>query len=321
MAIAWPLAAGAGDGQKVLPVIGYLSNLSIDSAGLTQPMVVAFREGLRETGYIEGQNVAIEYRFAAGDYDRLPALAADLVRRKVDVIAVSGGGDLASRTAKNATSTIPIVFIGGGDPVAAGLVASLARPGGNLTGISFLAIELTAKRLDLLSELVPHARVIALLVNPNSPTSERMIQDVQEAARVKGVQLAIVEAGVQREFETVFASLARLHADGLVVAADPFFGSSREQLVALAARYSIPTIYAFRENPTSGGLISYGPSLTSTYRQAGIYVGRILAGAKPADLPMQQPTNFELVINMKTATALGLTIPQSMLARADEVIE
>jgi putative tryptophan/tyrosine transport system substrate-binding protein len=307
--------------QKAIPVIGYLSNISIDSAGLTQPLLTAFRKGLKELGYVEGQNVTIEYRWAEGRYDRLPALAAELVERKVDVIAVTGGGDLASRTAKNATSTIPIVFVGGGDPVAAGVVESLARPGGNLTGVSFLAVELTPKRLDLLSELVPRARLIALLVNPNSPTTERMVRDVQDAARLKGVQLTIVRAAAVREFEPAFASLAQLHADGLVVAADPFFGSSREQLIALAARYGIPAIYAFRENPDSGGLISYGPSLTGTYRQAGVYVGRILAGTKPAELPMQQPTNFELIVNLKTAKALGLTIPQSILIRADEVID
>lgn len=316
--LAWPFAAR---GQKTMPVIGWLSNLSVDSPILAQGGIGAFREGLSKAGYVEGQNVAIEYRWAEGSYDRLPALAADLVSRKVDVIAASGGGDVASRAAKAATSTIPIVFIGGGDPVEAGLVASLGRPGGNITGISFIAVELTPKRLELLSELVPQARVIGLLVNPNSPTAERTIRDMQEAARAKGVQLPILKAGGDGEFATAFASLSQQHAGGIVVAADPLFGQGREELASLAARHRIPAIYAFREYADSGGLISYGPSLTGTYQQAGSYVGRILAGAKPADLPMQQPTIFELVINLKTARALGLNVPQSLLARADEVLE
>jgi putative ABC transport system substrate-binding protein len=265
--------------------------------------------------------VAIEYRWAEGRYDRLPELAAELVNRKVAVIAASGGGDVASRAAKDATSTIPIVFIGGGDPVEAGRVASLGRPGGNITGISFIAVELTPKRLELLSELVPQARVIGLLVNPNSPTAERTIRNVREGASAKGVQLAVMQAGGEGEFATAFASLSQLHASGIVVAADPLFGQRREELAALAAQHRIPAIYAFREYADSGGLISYGPSLTATYRQAGTYVGRILAGAKPADLPMQQPAIFELVVNLQTAKALGLAVPQSILARADEVIE
>jgi putative tryptophan/tyrosine transport system substrate-binding protein len=316
--LAWPFAAR---GQKAMPVIGWLSNLSVDSPILAQGGIAAFREGLSKAGYVEGQNVAIEYRWAEGSYDRLPALAADLVSRKVDVIAASGGGDVASRAAKAATSTIPIVFIGGGDPVEAGLVASLGRPGGNITGISSIAVELTPKRLELLSELVPQARAIAFLVNPNSPTAERTIRDMQEAARAKGVQLPILKAAGESEFVTAFASLGQQHAGGIVVAADPFFGQRREELATLAARHRIPAIYAFREYVDSGGLISYGPSLTATYRQAGTYVGRILAGAKPADLPMQQPTIFELVVNMNTARALGLNVPRSLLARADEVIE
>lgn len=317
-AAVWPLAA---HGQKATAVIGWLSNLSINSSTLVDAGLAAFREGLSKAGYVEGQNVAIEYRWAEGRYDRLPALAADLVSRKVDVIAVSGGGDVGSRAAKDATSTIPIVFIGGGDPVEAGLVASLGRPGGNITRISFIAVELAPKRLELLSEFVPEARIIGLLVNPNSPTAERTIRDVQEAARARGVQLSILKAGGDAEFATTFDSLSQLRADGLVVAADPLFGSRREELVKLAAHKRIPAIYAFREYVNSGGLSSYGPDLAATYREAGTYVGRILAGASPADLPMQQPTKFELVINLKTAKALGLTVPQSLLVRADEVIE
>jgi len=303
--------------QKAMPVIGYLNSGTPSS---TAPSVASFREGLSETGYVEGQNVAIEYRWAEGHYDRLPSLVTDLVGRKVDVIAI-GGGDLPARAAKNATSTIPIVFIGGGDPVAAGLVASLARPGGNLTGFTILTAELMAKRLELLSELAPQAGVIALLVNPNSAGAERIIRDVQEAVRAKGLQLHILNAGAEDEFETAFASLVQLHAGALVVGPDPFFFSRRDQLVALAARHAVPAIYVQREYAAAGGLISYGTTLTGTWRQVGIYVGKILKGTKPADLPVQQPTTFELVVNLKTAKALGLTVPPSILARADEVIE
>jgi putative ABC transport system substrate-binding protein len=303
-----------------VPVIGYLS-INTPGVPLQRKVVDAFRQGLGETGYVEGQNVQIEYRWAKDRYDQLPPLTADLVSRKVDVIAVTGGGDAASRVAKEATSTIPIVFMGGGDPVAAGLVTSLAHPGGNLTGISYQAVELTPKRLEILLELVPETRVVGLLVNPYSPSTERMIRELRDAARIKGVQLATVSASSEAEFDSAFVSVTELHAGGLVVAADPLFGSQREKLVALAARHGIPAIYPFRENPDSGGLISYGPSLAGTYRQAGVYVGRILAGANPADLPMQQPTTFELVVNLKSAKALGLTIPQSILTRADDVIE
>jgi putative ABC transport system substrate-binding protein len=245
-------------------------------------------------------------------------LAADLVARNVDVMVTIGE---ASFAAKRATSTIPIVFMGAGDPVGSGFVASLARPGGNLTGFSNLFLELHPKRLDLLSELVPQAKVIALLVNPSSPAAERDIRHLQEAARAKGVELQVLKAATESEIDAAFASLVELHAGALVVAADPFFNSRREQLVALAARHAVPAIYEWREFATAGGLISYGTSLSAVYRQVGIYTGRILKGAKPADLPVQQPTTFELVVNLNTAKELGITVPPSILARVDEVIE
>jgi ABC-type uncharacterized transport system substrate-binding protein len=314
-AAAYPLLARAQ--QKATPVIGVLNS---GSPGPAAPYVAAFRRGLSETGYVEGQNLTIEYRWAEGSYERLPALAADLVRRKVDLI-VAGSGTPPPLAAKNATSTIPIVFASVGDPVEFGLVASLARPGGNLTGFSDMAVELLPKRLELLSELVPQAKVIALLVNPNSPTAQSFIRNAQEAARAKGLQLVILRAGTEGEIETAFASLILLKAGAIVVAADSFFFGRREQLMALASRHAIPAIYDFREFAVSGGLLSYGPSLTAVYRQIGIYVGKILKGAKPADLPVQQPTTFELLVNLKTAKALGLVISQSLLARADEVIE
>ena len=297
--------------QKAMPVIGFLGSTSLG------PSDAAFRQGLSETGYEEEQNVAIEYRRAEGRYNRLPALAADLVGRKVDVIVTYGTPGI--QAAKSATSTIPIVFFSGADPVATGLVTSLARPGGNLTGFSIFVAELMPKRLELLSELVPQARVIALLVN--DPNAERLIGDLQEAARVKGLQLQVLRASTESEIDGTFASLAQLGVGGLVVTPNALFVSLREQVVALASRHAVPAIYPQREFAAAGGLITYGTSLTDTYRQLGIYVGKILNGAQPADLPVQQPTTFELVVNLKTAKALGLTVPQSLLARADEVIE
>ena len=303
--------------QRAMPVIGFLA---AGSPGSGAPFVAAFRQGLSEAGYVEGQNLAIEYRWAESQYDRLPALAVDLVGRKVDLIATSGG-DLVALAARNVTSTIPIVFIGGGDPVERGLVASLARPGGNVTGFSPLLVELVPKRLELLSELVPQARVIALLVNPNSASAAaRITREVQDAARTRGTQLPILKAATENEIDAAFATLHQLHADWLVVSSEPFFTSRREQIVGLAARHALPAIYGLREFAASGGLISYGPSVTSTFRQLGIYAGRILKGAKPADLPVQQPTTFELVVNLNTAKALGLTIPQAILRLADEVV-
>ena len=314
-AAAWPRVLRAQ--QKAMPVIGFLSPAS---AGPFAPIVAAFHEGLSETGYVEGQNVASEYRWAEGHYDRLPALAANLVDRKVDLI-VAIVGTPPALAAKNATSTIPILFATVGDPVGSGLVASLARPGGNVTGFSNISIELMPKLLEWLSELVPQARVIALLINPNNSTHEALAREIQEAARSKGVQLPILKAGSESEINAAFASLVRLQAGALLVGADPFFYARRAQLLALGSRHAVPAIYWRREFAASGGLISYGPNFPALYRQAGVYAGKILKGEKPADLPVQQPTTFELVINLKTAKALGLTVPQPLLQRADEVIE
>jgi putative tryptophan/tyrosine transport system substrate-binding protein len=313
-AVGWPLAVRAE--QQTKPVIGFLH---FGSANPFAYQAAAFDAGLKETGYVEGQNVAVEYRWADGHYDRLPALAADLVGRSVDVITAIGPP--CASAAKNATSTIPIVFTTGTDPVSDGLVASLARPGGNLTGISILAVQLVPKRLELLSELVPQARTFALLVNPNNGYTEPMIRDVEEAARAKGMHLSIQQASTEKEIDTAFAALSSLHTDALVIGDDPFFVAQHGQLVTLASRYAIPTSYQFREFAAAGGLISYGPSLAAAISQAGIYAGKIIEGAQPADLPVEQPTKFELVINLKTAKALGLAVPPSLLARADEVVE
>jgi putative ABC transport system substrate-binding protein len=300
--------------RKAMPVIGHLHFASPSST----PATAAFLQGLRDAGYVEGQNVAIEYRWAEGHYERLPALARDLVDRQVDVIVALG--PQAAHAAKSATATIPIVFQAGTDPVADGLVTSLAQPGGNLTGRSILAVDLVPKRLELLTELVPQAKVIALLVNPTNAYTAPMIRDVQEAARAKRVELPILKATTESEIDTAFATLASLHADALVIGDDPFFVIQREHIVALAARQAVPAIYQFREFPAVGGLISYGPSLPKEERRVAIYVARILQGAKPADLPVERAMKFELVINLKTAKALGLTMPPTLLMLADEVI-
>jgi len=317
-AVLWPLAARAQ--QKAMPVIGVLL---AGSPGPSSALFTgAFRQGLRDAGYVEGRNVAIEFRWAENHNDRLPALAADLVRRKVDLIVANGSP--AAFAAQGATSTIPIVFRVGADSVGAGLVASLARPGGNLTGVSMLADGLTTKRFDLLYELVPRARVFALLTNPsnrNHAFNARLIRDVQEAARAKKVQLHVLKATSESEIDAAFASLARLRADALVVAGDPFLSRRRKRIVALASRHAVPAIYAWREFAAVGGLMTYGASLTTAFRQLGPYVAKILEGARPADMPVQQAKTFELVVNLRTAKALGLTVPQWMLMHAHEVIE
>jgi putative ABC transport system substrate-binding protein len=314
-ACIWPLFARTQ--QKPMPVIGFLSGGA--PGPYRPPNIDAFHQGLSETGYVEGENVEIEYRWAGGRFDRMPALIADLVGRKVDVIAIIAG-TFTVQAAKNATSTIPIVFFSG-DPVAAGLVASLARPGGNLTGVSSMSVELMAKLFELLSELAPQARVMGLLVYSSSPSAERIISEVQEATRAKGVEIVILNVTTENEIDAAFATLIQRQAGGLLIGPDAFFFIRRDQLVALAARHAIPVIFDAREFPATGGLASYGASLAAANRQVGIYAGKILKGAKPADLPVQQPTRFELVINMKTAKALGLTVPPLLLATADEIIE
>lgn len=299
-----------------MPVIGFLGAFPPAMSAQIALEQAAFRQGLSETGYVEGQNVTIEYARGEGHLDRLPGLAADLVNRKVDVI-VTQGGDASPLAAKNATSTIPIIFHTVNDPVATGLVASLARPGGNLTGVSLMQAELMPKLLELLLELVPQARVIALLVNPDDPYTARITGLMQEAAQAKRVDLRILKALTRREIDGAFATLGELRADGLVLGPIGF----RPQIAALASRHAVPAIALQRDFPVSGGLLSYGPSLTGVYHLKGIYTGRILKGEKPANLPVMQPAKFELVINLKTAEALGLKVPPSLLARADEVIE
>jgi putative ABC transport system substrate-binding protein len=311
-AAAWPLAVHA---QQPMPVIGFLNGGSPDGYA---PMVAGFRQGLKETSYVEGQNVAIEFRWAEGQYDRVPAMAAELVRRQVTVIVANTPGNLA---AKAATTTIPIVFTVGNDPVQIGLVASLTRPGGNVTGATQLGVELVSKQLEFAHELVPTATVIAVLLNPINPNAETLLRDVQAAARIIGVQFHVLHASAERDFDTVFATLVQLGASALVIGNDPFFASRSEQLAALTLRHAVPAIFQDRPFVAAGGLMSYGGSTPDMYRIAGVYAGRILKGEKPADLPVQQATKVELFINLKTAKALGLTVPPTLLVRADEVIE
>ncbi len=312
--IAQPLGARAQ--QKALPVIGYLSPKSPEAGA---PDVAAFRQGLGEIGFAEGRDVAIEYRWGHDQYDRMPAMASDLVSRNVRVILALSV--VAAVAAKAATSTIPIVFAIGVDPVALGLVTSLNRPGGNLTGVTSLFGELWPKRLELLRELVPKAGAIGILVNPANPNAAPNTENLQAAAKTHGFQLEVLEARTEHDIDAAFATIQARRLEALLVGDDPFFRNRGDQLAVLAARDRIPAIYPFRENTASGGLISYGPRFTTANRITGEYAGRILKGAKPADLPVQQPTRFELVINLKTAAALGLTVPPPLLARADEVIE
>jgi putative tryptophan/tyrosine transport system substrate-binding protein len=313
-AVSWPLRVRAQ--QPAMPVIGFLATRA---PGDDPHLLTAFRLGLKEAGYVEGRNVAVEYRFAGNQYDRLPALAADLVGRQVAVIAANGP---AAQTAKAATAMIPIVFTAGFDPVEIGLVASLNQPGGNITGVSILDVELGPKRLELLHELAPTASVVAALVNPSdAPRAAATSRDLEKAARTLGLQLHVLHASTDRDFETAFARLVDLGAGGLVIGGEPFFNSRSEQLGALALRHAVPAIYQLRAFTAGGGLMSYGASLTEAYRQVGIYAARILKGEKPADLPVQQATTVELIINLKTANTLGITVPLPLLGRADEVIE
>jgi putative ABC transport system substrate-binding protein len=312
-ATVWPFVARA---QRRMPVVGFLDPSPAD---LSMGLVRAFRQGLGETGYIEGRSVAVEYRYADSDLDRLPGLAADLVRLDVNVIAAPG--DAAGQAAKAATPTIPVIFVAGVDPIEVGLVASLNRPGGNATGVSMLNAELAPKRAELLHELVPGAAVVALLVNPTSPNTEIVSRRVQVAARTLGLQLHILQASRERDFDAVFADLVRLRAGGLLMATDGLFNSRSYRLAALTVRHAIPAIYQYRAFAAAGGLMSYGGSLIEAVRQVGVYTGRVLRGEKPADLPVQRITKVELTINLKTAKALGLTVPITILGRADEVIE
>jgi putative ABC transport system substrate-binding protein len=313
-AAAWPLAVRAQ--QPGMPVIGFLSPQSADD---TKNFTVAFLRSLKETGYVESQNVAVEYRWAENQFDRLPALAADLVRRRVAVIVAPGAA--AALAAKAATTIIPIVFVVGGDPVALGLVASLNRPGANLTGGAVLTTEVSPKQLQLLRELIPDAALFGVLVDPASAATQSLIADLQAAARTLRLQLVVVTARTENDLETAFASLSQQRVGAVLVGGSPFYNRRMEQLATLAARHALPAIFQYREYPMAGGLMSYGSSLGYVYQQAGIYTGRILKGEKPADLPVEQATKLELVVNLKTAKALGLTIPETLLATADEVIQ
>jgi putative tryptophan/tyrosine transport system substrate-binding protein len=312
-AVAWPLAARA---QQPMPMVGYLHGASPDGYA---PEVAAFLQGLKESGYVVGQNVAVEYRWAGGRYDRLGAMAADLVRRQVTVIA--SGGIAATQAAKAATTTIPIVFSAGDDPVKSGLVTNLNRPSGNLTGVSTLSAELGPKRLELLHELLPAATTVAVLVNPANPLTEALLKELRAAARTFGLQLHVLEASTERDFNTAFATMIELRAGALLIGSDVLFISQSKQLAALTIRHAMPTIFQFREFPVAGGLMSYSSDLKDQYRQVGVYTGRILKGEKPADLPILQSTKAELIVNLKTAKALGITFPNSLIGRADEVIE
>ena len=312
---AWPRAARAQ--QPALPVVGFIRTTSADDS---LKLVEAFRRGLGEAGYVEGRNVLIEYRYAQGQIDRLPALAADLVTRRVAVLAATGG-TVSARAAKAATSTIPVVFTTGDDPVKAGLVASLSRPGGNVTGVSVFTARLGAKRLALLHELIPAATTIAILLNPKNPDSEDEAKDVQEAARALGVEILVLYAGTENEIDAAFTKLVEQRTGALMLGADTFFTSQRARIATLSTYLRIPTADSVREFPEAGGFASYGASLAGVYRQAGVYVARILKGDKPADLPVLLPTAFEFVINLKTAKTLGLEVPPGVSARADEVIE
>jgi putative ABC transport system substrate-binding protein len=312
-AATWPMA---GRAQPAMPVIGYLS---IGTPETLAHFVGAIHQGLKETGYVEGRNLAIEYRWVENQYDRLPAMAADLVRRQVAVIYAQAPP--SALAAKAATTTIPIVFTSGGDPVESGLVASISRPGGNVTGVTLFTSVVVAKRLEILRELVPNNRVIALLVNPTSANASPDTREADAAVLKLGLQFRVLSAATERDIDIAFASFVQQRADVLLVGGDVFLTAHRNQIVAQAAHHAIPTIYPFREFAVAGGLMSYGTDITDAIRQAGTYIGRILNGEKPADLPVMQPTKFELVINLKTAKALGLTVPPSLLTRADEVIE